>query len=218
MKYVVQSGDSMFSISQKYNLELNTLIAANLQLINPNEIYPGQEINIPVPTYYSNHGQNLTAPYPEIKVLEPNLNYALILQEDFAGRVSEVTAVMQYTHHYLEIGMMPDLQEIADVLEEINIVEMRHIEMLGKTIVLLGGTPQYSSNLQLWTPLYVSYCDFNPILQLQENIKGELEAIAQYNQHIQMIEDPFIKEMLARIVKDEEDHVRILTLQLNKLI
>jgi spore coat assembly protein SafA len=50
MKYVVQSGDSMFSISQKYNLELNTLIAANLQLSNPNEIYPGQEINIPVPS------------------------------------------------------------------------------------------------------------------------------------------------------------------------
>ncbi len=88
--------------------------------------------------------------------------------------------------------------------------------MLGKTIVLLGGTPQYCSNLQLWT-LYTFLFDFNPILQLQENIKGELEAIAQYNQHIQMIDDPYIKEMLARIVKDEEDHVRVLSIQLNKL-
>ncbi|ADY57339.1 Peptidoglycan-binding lysin domain protein [Syntrophobotulus glycolicus DSM 8271] len=218
MNYTVQSGDTMNSISQRYNLDLDQLIAANPHISNPHEIHPGQEIIVPSSGSHSRHHQyRLSEPYPEIKVMGENLHYAALLHEDFAGKVSEVTAVMQYTHHQLELDMMPGLQEAAELLEGISIVEMKHLEMLGKTIILLGGAPQYNSNFQLWTPLYVSYCDFNPVLQIQEDIQGELDAIAQYHHHIRMIDDPFIQALLARIIKDEEDHVRRLTIQLNKL-
>ncbi|ACV64175.1 molybdenum ABC transporter, periplasmic molybdate-binding protein [Desulfofarcimen acetoxidans DSM 771] len=45
--YIVQAGDTMFTISQKYGIELETLIAANPQIKNPDLIFPGQVINIP---------------------------------------------------------------------------------------------------------------------------------------------------------------------------
>jgi molybdate transport system substrate-binding protein len=47
MNYTVQPGDTMFLIAQKYGIDLNTLIAANPQLENPDLIYAGQVINLP---------------------------------------------------------------------------------------------------------------------------------------------------------------------------
>jgi bacterioferritin len=38
-------------------------------------------------------------PYPEIKVMEPNKYYATLLLEDYAGMISELTAVNQYSYH-----------------------------------------------------------------------------------------------------------------------
>ncbi|CEP67645.1 Spore coat assembly protein SafA [Moorella glycerini] len=46
--YTVQPGDSMYSIAQKFNVSLDALIAANPQVQDPNLIYPGQVLCIPV--------------------------------------------------------------------------------------------------------------------------------------------------------------------------
>lgn len=46
--YIVQPGDTMWRIAQRFNLPLATLIAANPQIPNPNLIYPGQRICIPL--------------------------------------------------------------------------------------------------------------------------------------------------------------------------
>lgn len=45
--YTVQPGDSLFTISQRFGVPLNQLIAANPQIPNPNLIFPGQVICIP---------------------------------------------------------------------------------------------------------------------------------------------------------------------------
>jgi len=45
--YVVQAGDTMFTIAKKFGDTLNALIASNPQIKNPNVITPGQVINIP---------------------------------------------------------------------------------------------------------------------------------------------------------------------------
>lgn len=47
MTYIVQPGDSLFAIAQKFNVTLTALIAANPQLTNPNLILPGQALVIP---------------------------------------------------------------------------------------------------------------------------------------------------------------------------
>lgn len=45
--YVVQPGDSMWKIAEKYQVGVKEIIDANKQITNPNLIYPGQKINIP---------------------------------------------------------------------------------------------------------------------------------------------------------------------------
>ncbi|HHY17260.1 MAG TPA: LysM peptidoglycan-binding domain-containing protein [Firmicutes bacterium] len=46
-KYVVQAGDTMFSIAQRFAVGLNELIAFNPQIADPNVLVPGQVVLIP---------------------------------------------------------------------------------------------------------------------------------------------------------------------------
>ena len=48
MLYSVQSGDTLFEIARRNNITLASLIAANPQIADPNQIVPGQEICIPM--------------------------------------------------------------------------------------------------------------------------------------------------------------------------
>ncbi|MDA8335822.1 MAG: LysM domain-containing protein [Peptococcaceae bacterium] len=45
--YVVQKGDTMSSIADRYGLSVDALIKANPQIKDPDTIYPGQVIYIP---------------------------------------------------------------------------------------------------------------------------------------------------------------------------
>jgi bacterioferritin len=136
----------------------------------------------------------VSEPYPDICVAGKNPYYTQLLFDDYAGKVSETTAIMQYVHHHMEMEAMPLWQEVADLEKGISIVEMKHLEMLGETIILLGGIPRYCDGRQQpWVPHYIEYQDFDPCAQLREDIKGEHEAIHQYQAHIQMIQDPFIQ-------------------------
>lgn len=46
-RYTVQSGDTMFSIAQKFGVSLNALIEANPHISNPNLIFPGDVLCVP---------------------------------------------------------------------------------------------------------------------------------------------------------------------------
>ena len=45
--YTVQRGDTLFLIAQRFDISLDSIIAANPQIANPNIIFPGQRICIP---------------------------------------------------------------------------------------------------------------------------------------------------------------------------
>ncbi len=47
-RYVVQDGDSMFKVAQRFNVSLEALIAANPQISNPAEIFPGDVLCVPM--------------------------------------------------------------------------------------------------------------------------------------------------------------------------
>ncbi len=149
----------------------------------------------------------LPVPYPEPRVVGPNAFYAQLLLEDYAGMVSEQTAVHQYLyHHYYFTG------EISVMLECIAIVEMKHLELLAETLLLLGVAPEYrtlSNNYPTyWNASYVYYgtdiCD-----RLAADIAAEQEAICNYRRHRELIADPYIKELLERIIMDEEHHLKL---------
>lgn len=46
--YTVKSGDSLWKIAQRYQIGLSEIISANPQFSNPNLIYPGQRVTIPL--------------------------------------------------------------------------------------------------------------------------------------------------------------------------
>lgn len=46
-KYTVQSGDTLYIISQKLNTSTSAILAANPHIVNPNVLYIGQVLNVP---------------------------------------------------------------------------------------------------------------------------------------------------------------------------
>lgn len=46
------------------------------------------------------------APYPEVRVVAPNRQFAELLLEDYAGAISEFTAINQYLHHYFTLKVL----------------------------------------------------------------------------------------------------------------
>jgi bacterioferritin len=152
--------------------------------------------------------------YPEIKVSCPNKGYALLLRDDYAGLVSEMTAINQYLYHYFDNKFCN--KEMAETLEKIAIVEMQHLEILAELIVLLGEKPVYFSQNTFWNGSFVDYGN-NLLDQLRSDLAAEMRAIEKYNMHIRMINDPCIQKVLERIVLDEQVHVRIFTDMINAL-
>ena len=49
------------------------------------------------------------------------------------------------------------------------------------------------------------------LIWLREDLMGELQAINQYQAHIDNIDDPEIKKLLAHIRDDEKEHVAEVT-------
>ncbi len=142
-------------------------------------------------------------PYPDIKVEKENIEYARLLSYPYAGLVSEDTA----THLYMYQSFILD-DEVSNILEKIAIVEMKHLELLAKTIKLLGLNPEYKVNNIPWTTNYVNYNNnLKDILKI--NIEAETLAIKNYNNLIKVIDDKYIKELLKRIIIDEEIHLKI---------
>lgn len=48
IEYVIQPGDTLFLIAQRHGIPLEELIRANPQIRNPDVIFPGEQIRIPV--------------------------------------------------------------------------------------------------------------------------------------------------------------------------
>ncbi len=217
-EYIVKPGDTMWLITQRYGLSVDELISANPEILNPELIYPGTIIKIPIERE-ADHGKikppQAPDAYPEIKVERRNLEYALILHDDFAGKVSETTAIMQYLYHYWD--MEDTLEETAELLEEISKVEMHHMDMLAQLISALGGTPiYYNSERRMWGAEYIEYFTNMPCKQIIADIEGEKGAIENYQYHITLINDRYIKNILERIILDEDLHIRLLREEFRK--
>lgn len=157
---------------------------------------------------YAKYTVNL--PYPEPKVEKPNVQYANILLKDYAGGVSEFTAVSLYSYqHFVSDGTYEDY---AELVAGISVAEMKHLELLGETIKLLGVKPIYYDNAnppgRLWTSGYVNFT-VSIKEMLTEDINSEMMAIENYKYHISVIDDKYIKKLLQRIIDDEELHVKL---------
>lgn len=160
---------------------------------------------------------NVNLPYPEVKVEGPNVEYANLLLKDYAGAFSELTAITLYVYqHIMGKGSFDDY---AQLVNGVAMSEMKHLELLGKSIKLLGVKPIYFNNVwppgQLWSSSYVNYST-NIVDMLLIDIETEKKAIENFRHHMMMIKDRFIKELLERIILDEELHVKLFNQMLDK--
>jgi len=146
--------------------------------------------------------------YPEVMITTKDRNTANILQNLYCDCNSETEAVLGYIYQYYITQPMEE--DIAEIFEKISITEMRHHELLGKTIVKLGGVPYYVNGRNM--PFRIS-C-INPTRNLKEilrnNIKDEERAIENYERAIDRIDNESIKDLLKRIIEDEQVHLKTL--------
>ncbi len=149
-------------------------------------------------------------PYPAIQVDAPNLAYAHLLTSALAASKSELTAVTQYT--YFSWVTEPEWEPASKLFRGISKVEMRHLDMLGRTILALGGTPIFRS-FPFQRPVFWN----SGVLQYQSNIEkvlhisiaSEQAAIDSYLHLSKLIQDQSVILILQRIVLDEKVHLQL---------
>jgi bacterioferritin len=153
---------------------------------------------------------NVDIPYPTIMIKKKDPQMARMIMHSYAGDVSEDTAIHQYM--FQSVILKKEAKEIAEILEGIAFVEMRHLKILAELIRELGVYPIYLDPIidqhEFWSAKYVNYeTDIKEILLL--NMEAERQAILQYNSLIHVIETPEVKVVLKRIVLDERLHLEI---------
>jgi bacterioferritin len=104
-------------------------------------------------------------------------------------------AIIQYLTHAYAMGE----GEMACEVEALAREEMRHMDWLAETVVELGGQPSLKRGTQRLGGKEISE-------YMENDVKLEEGAIAQYKEHIQKIDDPRINRLLKRILADEESH------------
>ena len=109
--------------------------------------------------------------------------------------MDEHQAIIQYLFHAyaMEEGEIPC--EIEAVARE----EMRHLDWLAEAIVELGGDPTMER-----TPPDLTLADVETLMR--KDVDLEQGAIDTYRAQIEMIDDPKIRRLLARILSDEVAH------------
>jgi bacterioferritin len=137
-----------------------------------------------------------------------------LLHEDYAGMMGEMTAANQYLYQYFLL--CEKHFAFAHAVECIALTERLHIELLGKAIVRLGGTPRFSTYNTYWSANFVNYIDDRQRM-LDCNLSLEDAAICNYRFHIEMISNSSVKRLLERIVLDEELHIKLFSEMLNDI-
>lgn len=159
---------------------------------------------------------SVAAPYPPVQPQNRNREYALEMLSNVGGSNSEMSAVSLY--FYNSVILDPNYPAFAKCFQEINIVEMHHLDMFAELAYKLGEDPRLWSNPDdrktYWTPAYNNYPReiHNVIIN---SIEAEEAAIQKYSNQLENIPDPNIKNILNRIILDEKRHLEIFRNMLN---
>ena len=147
-------------------------------------------------------------PYPKLEEIKQDYNFGRKLYDAYSGNYGELTSILQYTYE----GITNETEkEMKKILQRIAIDEMKHLKILGEILIELGFIPFYmGSRNNKWCSDNVKY-KFKTIYEMLEyNIESEKYAIKEYKKLIEITDCKCIKEVINRIIKDEENHIRIL--------
>jgi bacterioferritin len=146
-------------------------------------------------------------PYPDIGALTADMHAASILYFAYATPRGELNATLQYVYHSYFAA------KYSDLLLSIAIAEMKHLEIIGQALVKLGIDPQYrqtpSSNAEYFDAGLVDYST-SIRKMIAADIKGELNAIADYQKMTFLLRNDTVKTLVERIIVDEKMHLEAL--------
>ena len=152
--------------------------------------------------------------YPKLQNVLKNPVYAQKLYNDFSGNLSELSTILQYTYEHINNDLG---NTISNIILSISIVEMKHLNMIGKLIQMLGLPPYYiDGSLKPWDIDYIKYDTGSMKETLQYNIYLEREAIKGYKRAIMGTRNASIQRLFNRIILDERTHIDIFTRLINE--
>jgi bacterioferritin len=123
----------------------------------------------------------------------------------------ELTAINQYFLH-AEMCENWGYKKLADYIKKQSIDEMKHAEVLIERVLFLDGTPSME-------PLRLTIGD-NVRRMIESDLELELGAVKRYNAAVQIAtqeKDNGSRDLLVKLLKDEEDHVDWLEAQLHQI-
>ncbi len=124
----------------------------------------------------------------------------------------ELTAINQYFLH-AEMCENWHYDKLGDYIKKQSIDEMKHAEVLIERILFLDATPNMTEPMTLTVGRNVKE-------QIEGDLKLEIEAVAMYNKAIQIARDAAddaSRDLFARLLKNEEEHVDWLEAQLHQI-
>ncbi len=146
-------------------------------------------------------------PYPSLANIRQNQRYANLLYDNFAGEEGELTAACQYIYEHIELNRY---ESFSKILLSIAKEEMHHLELIGDLIKKLGKKPYYINQNKLqWNAENIKYHFNNVYDMLMFNIESEKKAIEAYREAIKYTQNKSIKDLLERIILDEQTHLEI---------
>jgi bacterioferritin len=125
---------------------------------------------------------------------------------------AELTAIVQYIVH-AEMCQNWGYERLGAYVKKQAIDEMHHAEGLIERILFLDGTPVVEV---MPTPRIGA----NVKAQIENDLAGELDAVRQYNESVQVCVaagDNGSRELFEKMVKDEEEHTDFLEAQLTMI-
>ncbi len=162
----------------------------------------------------------------EVKVDEPNPQFAQLLLEQFGGATGELTAALQYWVQSFHV----ENEEIKDMLQDIALEEFSHLEMVGKLIevhtknakqahqeaafnsslfAVRGIGPHFlDSQGSAWTAAYLNEGG-DVVRDLRANIGAEAGARQTYESLIKLAPDTGTKETLVHLLTREISHTQM---------
>lgn len=151
-------------------------------------------------------------PYPTLKDITPDARSLRIISPAYASPTSELNTILQYIYHSFFFDNR-GYSDIAEKLVGIAVSEMRHLKILGKTLFLLGAAPVYTqyppSCFNFYSTKFVSYSRTLENM-LEDDIAGERHAISSYKKMLMCLKNEKVKQIVSRIIVDEELHLEIL--------
>jgi bacterioferritin len=123
----------------------------------------------------------------------------------------ELTAINQYFLH-AEMCENWGYKKLADYIKKQSIDEMKHAEVLIERVLFLDGTPSMEP-LTLTVGATVRH-------MIESDLALELGAVKQYNAAVQIAtqeKDNGSRDLLVKLLKDEEAHVDWLEAQLHQI-